>query len=139
MATLHVNKYPLHRDLFGISVEEVEGKFDGWQQRAIYTVQVTIVLQIDTTNVSPGEKQIAPNITFLATNRAIINIYRIWTTQPMSFSEFQNYYAQREMALERYVENLLSRLNTVRARAKLIGSWYINYGLNDRKIEVKPA
>jgi len=141
MATLHVDKYPLHRDLFNISEDDIEGeKFEGWKESAVYDVSATVVLQVDTTNVSSQEYSIAPNISFLSTNQAIVNIYRHWREGPMPFQTFQSEYAQREMALERYVDQLASKLNNARMQAGLPGSWYINYSLNERKIEVhKPA
>lgn len=138
VAVLHVNKYPLHRDLLNVNEEEIEGtKFKGWRKKANYTVETQVVLQVDTTNVSADEYQIAPNISFLSTNQAIVNIYKLWQANGISFPAFQQQYAEREMALERYVSKLASDLNTARAQAGLPGQWYINYSLNNRKIEVR--
>lgn len=139
MASLHFNEHPLTRDLFNVSEKEIEGKFKGWKENADYTVRVTVVLQVDTTNVSAEEQQIAPNITFIATNQAIINIYKVWQQWYVSFSEFQQYYAIREAALERYIKELLARLNTSRHNQGLYGEWYINYSLDERHIGVREA
>lgn len=138
MATLHFEGNPYRRDLFNISEEEVQGQFPGWQKNARYNVDVTVVLAVDTTNVSPGEYRIAPNITFLATNRAIIHVYKSWEYVG-SFPNFQNYYAKMEMTLNRYIDDLANRLNAARRQSGGIGSWYIDYSLNDRKIEVHKA
>lgn len=137
MASLHFTEHPLTRDLFNVSEKEIEGKFAGWREAADYSVRVTVVLQIDTTNVSNEEKVIAPNMTFIATNQAIINIYKVWNKPNMSFTEFQQYYAIREAALERYVKELLARLNTSRHNQGLYSEWYINYALDERHVSVK--
>ncbi len=139
MASLHFNEHPLTRDLFNISEKEVEGKFEGWKDSADYTVRVTVVLQVDATNLSDAEERIAPNITRLAVNQSLINIYKIWQRQNISFHEFQAYYALREASLERYIKQLLSRLNTARHAAGLYGEWYINYSLDERHVAVREA
>lgn len=126
---------PYRRTLFGVPEEEIEGKFTDWQKQARYHVDTTVVLAVDTTNVSPQEYRTAPNITFLATNRAIINIYRSWEFTG-SFQEFQDYYAKMEMTLDRYIMDLQNRLNNARRQTGGIGSWYIDYSMNDRKIQV---
>lgn len=137
MVMLHVDKYPLHRDLFNVPEEEIEGeKFKDWQTKANYFIRVTIVMQLDSTNVSTKEKEIAPNLTFITVNQAIINIYRTYNINNVSFEKFQNEYARRELALERYVEGLILKLNSARNSAGMPGSWYINYSLNERHIEL---
>lgn len=134
---MHFNEYPLSRDLFNVDEDEVKGnKFKNWKENANYTVRTTVVIQIDTTNVTPAEYAIAPNLTMITTNQALINIFRLWHRNGISFSEFQTYYALREAALDRYVETLVNRLNTARQTQKKFGEWYINYALNDREIIV---
>ena len=137
MANLHFNEYPLNRDLFNVSEEKVENRFTGWKKSGNYTISIAVILQVDTTNVSSAEKQIAPNIIALSVNQAIINIYKIWHKSSVSFSEFQEYYALQEAALERYINELLGRLNTARHNSGLYGDWFINYSLNERHIEVR--
>lgn len=137
MASLHFDEYPLSRDLFNITDGDVDGKFDGWEKKADYTARVAVIIQIDTTNVSAAEQQIAPNITFISTNQAIINIYKVWNKPSTSFVQFQEYYALQEASLERYVNELISRLNTARHNVGLYGDWFINYSLNERHIEVR--
>ena len=138
MPELHFEKTPYQRNLFGIPEEEVTGKFHKWQERARYEVTLTVIIQVDTTNVSDAEYGIAPNITFLSTNQAIVNIYKTYSFEG-SFQEFNNWYAQQEASLQLYINDLVDRLNTARAGAGLPGSWYINYGLDDREIEVSKA
>ena len=134
---MHFAEYPLSRDLFNVSEEEIQGeKFKDWKENANYSVNAQIVIQIDTTNVTPEEYAIAPNITMITTNQALINIYRTWHRRNVSFEEFQTYYAQREAMLNNYVESLISRLNTARRTKKKYGEWYINYSLNDRQVRV---
>lgn len=135
MAVMHFNKTPYQRDLFGISTDEVRGKFDGWQARARYTVRITVIVQIDTTNVSSGEYAVAPNITFISVNQAIINIFKVWSFTG-SFSEFNNWYAKQEASLQHYIEELVANLNQARSKANRFGQWYINYALNERYIDV---
>ena len=138
---MHFAAYPYQQDISNVKEEELQGeKFKDWEKNANYFVRETIILQIDTTNVSPGEKQIAPNITFISNNQAIINIYKTWGYRGISFSEFKDYAAKRDAALQRYVQELTERLNAARAESGRYGNWYVNYGLNDRKIEIsKPA
>lgn len=132
---MHFESNPFQRDLFGVQPEEVHGRFSGWQENARYTIAVTVVLQIQTTNVSDAEYNIAPQIAFLSTNQAIINIYKTWRFTG-SFKEFQDWYAQQEASLEYYVKDLSTRLNSARAGAGKTGSWYVAYSLNDRDINV---
>ena len=138
MVTIHAAKTPYQRDLFGISEAEVRNKFENWQEHAHYTIELTILLQIDTTNVSAGEYSVAPNITFLSVNQAIINIYKSIHFDG-SFQEFQSWYASYESSLQSYINHLLTDLNSCRSTAGLSGNWYINYGLDDRKIYVSKA
>jgi len=135
MATMHFDKTPYQRDLFGVPEEEIDGQFSGWKKSARYTVTMTVIIQIDTTNVSSEEYSVAPNITFLSSNQAIVNIYKTFSFTG-SLTEFQEWYAQQESSLQFYVDDLLSRLNSTRAQSGHTGSWYINYSLDDRKIEV---
>lgn len=138
MAELHYNDYPLNRDLFGVQPEEIKGRFKGWKENARYSIFVTVVLQIDTTNVSSEEYTVAPNLTFITTNQAIVNLYQTWSFTG-SFEEFNTWYAQKEAALEKYTTDLLNRINAARQRAGLPGQWYVNYNLNDRDIEIHEA
>jgi hypothetical protein len=134
MATLHFDCYPsINND---ITEEEVKGRFNGWRHAANYSVSTTIILQIDTTNVTPKEYAIAPNITYLQTNQAIINIYKQWSVNNVSFSEFQNYYSEKETSLVAYVEDLLNRLNSARHEQNMYGEWFINYSLDERHISI---
>lgn len=114
--------------------EDVKGKFPDWETRASYIVRVTIILQVDATNVSSEEYSVAPNLTAIGSNQAIVNIYQNWSFTG-SFEEFRNWYAMQEATLQHYAEDLLLRLNAARQRAGFPGNWYINYGLNERHIE----
>lgn len=138
MATMHFEKNPYQRDLFGIPEEEINNKFPGWQEKAHYSITTTVIIQIDTTNVSQAEYNIAPNITFITTNTAIVNIYRTHSFTG-SFPEFQAFYSSQEQSLQLEIEKLVNDLNTARAGAGKTGSWYVNYGLNDRIIKVSKA
>jgi len=136
MAELHFNEFPYGRNLFGVQPDEVKDKFEGWEKKANYHVRQTVILQVDTTNVSQREYSIAPNINFLAVNQAIINIFKSYSLNEVSFSEFQEYYGMQEAALEKYSQDLVSRLNSARFDSGLTGEWYVNYGLNERHISV---
>lgn len=135
MATMHFDKTPYQRDLFGVPDEEIKGRFSGWQKQAHYSIAITVILQIDTTNVSGAEYSVSPSITFLATNQAIVNIYKTFSFTG-SQAEFQDWYAKQETSLEYYTTGLVNRLNSARGTTGLPGSWYINYSLNSRTIEV---
>ncbi len=139
MATQHFNRKPFGRAFFNIAPEEVKDKFSGWAKNANYNVRVQIVLQIDTTNVSPQEIAAAPKIQTISTNQAILQVFRLVNYKSVSFEEFNNKYASWEAALEKYVQQLLATLNSTRAKVGLPGQWYINYGLNDREISVSKA
>lgn len=134
MVVLHFERSPLQAA--NIEESEVTGKFKGWQHNANYSVSTTVIVQIDTTNVTPKEYSIAPNITYFQTNQAIINIYKQWNVRYLSFSTFQSYYEQREIELLNYIENLINRLNTARREQNKYGEWFINYSLNERHINV---
>jgi len=135
---MHFDEYPLSRDLVNVSEDEIDGhKFRNWKENADYTVTVTVVIQVDGTNITPAEYAIAPNITAISNNQALINIYKIWHRRGISFTEFQEYYALRERSLNNYIENLTSRLNTARHEHKKYGEWYINYSLNDRHVSIR--
>lgn len=137
MATLHFEAYPLQRNLFSLDAREIEGdKFPNWQENADYFARATVILQVDTTNVSDKEYTIAPNITFLSVNQAIINIYQVWTARDVSFEEYQGRWAEFETSLEKYCYELIYKLNSARHQEALPGEWYINYGLNEKHIEV---
>jgi len=137
-ATLHFKAYPYHRNLFALDVREIEGdKFKDWQKKANYSARVTVILQVDTTRVSDKEKMIAPNITFISDNTAIINIYQNWHTENVSFEEYKEQWASFEVGLEKYSHELMYKLNSARHQTALPGEWYINYGLNEKHIEVK--
>ena len=137
MAELHFKEYPYKRNLFNIEVSEIKGnKFKDWQKKADYSIRTTIILQIDTTNVSTFEKQVAPNITFISTNQAIVNIYNYHALRGLSYDEFNSQYAKYEFGIEKQVHELLYNLNAARQRAGLMGQWFINYGLNERHVEV---
>jgi len=135
MVIMHFEKTPYQRDLFGVPEEEINGKFSGWKNNARYNVTMTVILQIDTTNVSGTEYGVAPNITFLSTNQAIVNIYKTFSFTG-SLAEFQEWYANQEASLQYYVDDLITRLNSARTTAGLTGNWYINYSLDDRTINV---
>lgn len=140
LATLHFKEFPYNRNLFSLDVREIEGeKFKGWQENASYSARVNVILQIDTTNVSQKEYAVAPNITFLSVNQAIVNIYQTWHKEEISFDEFKEKWAAYEMALEKYCYELVYKLNSARMAAgrQFIGEWYINYGLNEKHIEVR--
>jgi hypothetical protein len=137
MATLHFEDYPYRRNLFGVSEEEIDGKFEGWQKNARYEIDTTVVLTLRGTDVSPAEYQIAPNIRSLPNNTAILHIYNSWSYTG-SFQSFQTYYANREMSLQRYVDDLTSRLNTAR-HVTLPGSWTTDFTQSDRRIRVFKA
>lgn len=138
MATLHYDDNPINRSIFSVWPDDIEGsRFDGWERKATYLVEVTVVIQINTTHVSPQEYQIAPNITKLSTNQLIVNIRRHWQRNNVSFTEFRNYYELREASLERYVTDLMNRLNTARASAGLSSRWYIETSLSERRITLK--
>ena len=134
---MHFDEYPLSRDMVNIPEEQVEGhKFKNWQENANYTVQTTVIIQCDTTNVTAAEHNIAPEIYAISTNQSLINIYRVWHRNGVSFSEFQSYYTQRETALNSYVDGLVSRLNAARRAGGKYGDWYVNYSLNERHVAV---
>ena len=135
MATIHFEKTPYQRDLFGVPEEEIKGKFSGWEKNARYDVALTVVIQIDTTNVSDLEYNVAPNITFISSHQALINIYKQYSFTG-SLQEFQTWFAAQENSLQYYVDDLLTRLNSARSQAGLTGGWYINYSLDDRVITV---
>jgi hypothetical protein len=72
MVVLHfAGSAPYSRNISEVQEKEIDGKFDGWQKKADYNVRQTVILQVDTTNVSPAEYGIAPNIAFLSDNSAI--------------------------------------------------------------------
>ena len=135
MTTMHFEKTPYQRDLFGVPEEEIDGKFSGYEKQARYSVNLTVIIQIDTTNVSDAEYSVAPNITFISSHQALINIYKTFSFTG-SLPEFQSWFAIQEASLEQYINDLITRLNTARAQAGMTGSWYINYSLDDRKITV---
>lgn len=136
MAELHFDNSPYQRSLFGVPPDEVEGRFRGWKRNARYLVRVTVIVQIDTTNVSDMEYGIAPNITFLSINQALVNVYQTWHFTG-SFEEFNDWYAEQEANLQFYAEDLAARLNSARRQSGLPGDWYINYGLDERHIQVE--
>lgn len=140
MATLHIDKFPYQRDLFNVPETELKfhSLFVGWKENARYAVTVTVILQINTTNVSPAEYSIAPNLTFLSSNQAIINVRKTYSFTG-SYDAFQAWYAQTENSLQLYVERLIESLNSARAQAGLTGQWFINYSLDERHIEVFEA
>ncbi len=135
MTTIHFEKTPYQRDLFGVPEEEISGKFSGWEKQARYTVNLTVIVQIDTTNVSDAEYNVAPNITFISSHQALINIYKSFSFTG-SLKEFQEWFAIQEASLEQYITDLVTRLNSARAQAGMTGGWYINYSLDDRQITV---
>lgn len=136
MAQLHFEKTPYQRNLFGIPPGEVQGnKFKNWEDNARYSVTMTLILQIETTQVSEAEYNVSPNITFLSDNTAIVNIYKNFSFEG-SFAEFNAWYASQESSLKSYVDDLVNRLNAARAGTGLEGLWYINYGLGERHVEV---
>jgi len=135
MVAIHFEKTPYQKDLFGVPEEEIENKFKGWEKNALYHVTMQVVVQIDTTNVSDSEFSVAPNITFLSSNQAIVNIYKKYSFTG-SLQEFQEWYGAQETGLEYYVNDLVSRLNSARVQAGLTGGWYINYSLDNRTITV---
>lgn len=134
-ATLHFEKTPYQKDLFGVPEEEIKGKFSGWEKNARYDVALTVIVQIDTTNVSDAEYSVAPNITFVSSHQALINIYKTYSFTG-SWQEFQTWISTQEASLQQYINDLLNRLNTARGQAGLTGSWYINFSLDDRVITV---
>lgn len=136
MAVLHFTEYPYQNEITRVNAAEVKGRFKGWKKKADYFVRATVVLQVDTTNVSDYEYGVAPNLVFLASNQAIVNIYKTWHARGVSFEEFNRKYSAWEASLERYSEHLTSKLNNARKRATLPGSWYVNPALNDRQVEV---
>ena len=135
MTTVHFEKTPYQRDLFGVPEEEVKGKFSGYEKQAKYVVRFNVIIQINTTNVSPAEYAVAPNITFISSHQAIINIYETHSFTG-SWEEFQTWISFQENSMEQNIMDLVSRLNTARHGAGLPSSWYINYGLDDRDITV---
>ena len=137
MVTEHYQTDPFRRGLFNIDDSEIKGThFEGWKEKANYSITLQIVLQIDTTNVTDCEKRIAPNITFITTNQAIVNIYKTAVLRGKSKEEFNAEEARLETALQKEVYSLQDNLNACRKQAKLVGEWFVNYSLNDRKIEV---
>ncbi|HUV72590.1 MAG TPA: hypothetical protein VMW25_06305 [Clostridia bacterium] len=137
MAELHFKEFPYKRNLFNIDPENIKGdKRKDWQEKSNYSVRTTIIIQIDTTNVSTQEREVAPNLTFISTNQAIVNVYNYHTFKNLSFSEFNAAYAKYEFGLEKQVHELIYKLNSARHRAGLMGEWFINYGLNERHVEV---
>lgn len=140
MAQLHFKEFPYKRNLFDLDTRDIEGsKFKDWQQKADYFVRVNIIVQVDTTNVSTQEKMVAPNITFISTNQAIINIFQTHKFRGVSLKDFNAQYATFEVGLEKQVHDLLYRLNGARNRSGLMGEWFINYGLNERHVEVSKS
>ena len=135
MATIHFEKTPYQRDLFGVPEEEIKNKFSGWEKNARYDVNLTVIIQIDTTNVSDAEYNVAPNITFISSHQALINIYKHYSFTG-SLQEFQTWIATQESSLQYYIDDLLTRLNSARSQTGLTGSWYVNYSLDDRVISV---
>ena len=136
-AQLHFKEYPYHRNLFYLDVREIEGeKFKDWQGKANYRARVTAILQVNSTQVSEKEYSVAPNITFLSVNQAIINIYQTWHVEGVSFADYQRLWAEFETGLEKYIYELMYKLNSARHSAALPGEWFINYALNEKHIEV---
>ena len=138
MVMMHFDKTPYQRDLFGVPENEIQGQFKGWEKNARYTVEFTVVVQIDTTNVSDAEYNVSPNIVFMSTNQALVNIYQTHSFTG-SLAEFREWCANQEASLQFYVDNLVDRLNTARGSAGLSGGWYINHGLDSRVINVHEA
>lgn len=136
-ATLHFQEFPYQRNLFALDAREIEGeKFSGWQKEADYSARVTVIVQIDTTNVSAEEYSVSPNLVFLSTNQAIVNVYQTWHAENISFDEYKTRWAAFEISLEKYVHELVYKLNAARHKTGLLGEWFINYGLNEKHIEV---
>jgi len=139
MAVLHFEENALNERFNAIEEEDISGKFHNWKKEADYFVELAIILQLDQTNVSEKEMQLAPNITFLSVNQAIINIYRTFSAKRLSFKEFETEYLQYERSVEIEVKRLRNNLNTARSESGLMGEWYINYSLNDRRIEISKS
>jgi len=137
MVTIHFKGDPFRRDLFNIPDEMIKGKhFKGWRDKADYAVTLQAVLQIDTTRVTDCEKRVSPNMIFLTSNQAIVNIFKSIVFRNKSKKDFNAEEAKVEIVFEKEVHNLLDRLNACRKREKVVGEWFINYSLNDRKVEV---
>lgn len=140
LAKLHFKEFPYHRNLFDLDKRDVEGpKFEGWAEKADYFVRVNIILQVDSTQVSPQENSAAPNITFLSVNQAIVNIFKTFKLRGISFEKFNAKWSQIEHGLELAAHELLYRLNNARHSSGLQGEWFINYGLNERHVEVSKS
>lgn len=134
MAVLHFEQTPYRQNLFGVSEEEIQGKFDGWEKNARYIVRLAVVLQVDSYNVSDNEHSVSPDI-IRAGNISLVNIYKTFEFEG-SFEEFNAWYAQQEYSIQYYVNDLANNLNNARQRAGLNGNWYINYSWDDREVEV---
>lgn len=135
MATLHFINNPYKRSVFGIAEETIKGRFAGWQLNAEYKTHMTVVLTVNTTNVTLCEHKAAPNLRFLSDNRAIINAYKAWGFKG-SFAAYQEAYATEEEALSNEIQALLKKLNACRKQAKKSATWYIDFHLNERAIAV---
>jgi len=141
LATLHFEAYPLHRNLFALDAREIEGeKFPNWQQNANYSARVNVILQLDSYNVSDAERGLA-QIILIQETFAQVNIYQTWHAEGISFEESQAQWAEFEISLEKYALELVYKLNNARSKTMLpslyTGQWYINYGLNEKHIEVR--
>jgi len=137
MLQIHFDDNPYEQSSWNLEEKDIEGtKFKGWKEDASYRIETTVVLQINTTHVSAEEYKIAPNLSFLSTNQALINIYKTWHRNNVSFNEFRSYYMLREASLDNYVQDLANRLNAARDQHGFNERWFINYSLNSRNVKV---
>lgn len=140
MATMHFKQYPFHRRLFVLEKRDIEGeRFSNWEDNANYSTRITIILQLDNTNVSAEEKALEPEIYIVTGFFARLNVNPVFHEENVSFEEFQSKWAKFEMSLEKTILEKVYRLNAARKKAKglHLGEWYINYGLNEKHIEVR--
>lgn len=144
MATLHFKEYPYRRDLFALSAKEIEGeKFPNWEANANYSARTTVILQVDSYNLTSQEIAIAQakgTLTIVDKTYSMLNVQNNWHAENVNFEEAQKQWANFELNLEREMYDLLHRLNVARKQSKLptlfTGEWYINYGFNEKHIEV---
>lgn len=134
---MHFTDYPLDRTIYSITESEIKGrKFKNWQRKANYTIRATVILQVNATRLSAEEYAVAPSIVMVAPNLYRASIYKFWHRNNVRFSGLRRYYEARESYFERYVLQLMGKLNAARASYGYSSRWFVNTSLNTREIRV---
>ncbi|HUV72250.1 MAG TPA: hypothetical protein VMW25_04520 [Clostridia bacterium] len=137
MATMHFTDYPLDRTIYSLTEDDVKGrKFKNWQKNANYTIRATVILQVNATRISAEEYAISPSISMVAANLYRASLYKFWARNNVSFPGLRRYYETRETYFERYVLQLMGKLNAARASYGYSSRWFVNTSLNSREIRV---